>query len=102
VKDFSLPDEQEEEERLMSIAQMTSQYPEELDNAFEKIKNGPETVSKRDLTNMFKKLELADYFIEIIISELSLCSEDLNHLSIRGFFERFYLEGMQNADNAID
>jgi hypothetical protein len=47
---------------------MTSQYPDELDNAFEKIKNGPETVSKRDLTDMFKKLELADHFIEIIIS----------------------------------
>lgn len=39
---------------------MTTQYPEELSNAFENIKNGPETVSKDKLIEMFKKLELAD------------------------------------------
>lgn len=29
----------------MSIAEMTTQYPEELESAFDKIKNGPETVA---------------------------------------------------------
>lgn len=70
----------------MSIAEMTTQYPNELESAFEKIKNGPDTVAKKDLIEMFKKLELAEHFIEIIIAELSLCSDDLDHLSIRGYF----------------
>lgn len=47
----------------MSIAEMTTQYPNQLQNAFEKIKNGPDTVAKKDLVQMFKKLELADHFI---------------------------------------
>lgn len=78
----------------MSIAEMTTQYPDQLENAFEKIKNGPDTVAKKDLIEMFKKLELADHFIEIIICELSLCSDDLEHLSIRGYFQRFYVQDM--------
>lgn len=47
---------------------------------------------------MFKKLELADHFIEIIISELSLCSTDLEHLNIRGYFDRFYIQDLENSD----
>ena len=69
--------EEEEEEILLRIAEMTTQYPEELAGAFENIKNGPETVAKGKLIEMFKKLELADEYIEAIIAELSLCSEDL-------------------------
>jgi hypothetical protein len=56
---------------------MTTTYPSELENAFEKIKNGSETVPKEKLVEMFSKLELAENYIELIISELSLCSEDL-------------------------
>lgn len=41
---------------------------------------------------MFRKLELEDKFIEVIIAELSLCSEDLEHLNFFGFFERFFIE----------
>jgi hypothetical protein len=86
IKDFELMDEKEEEDRLMSIAEITTQNPDDLESAFDKIKNGQDTVAKTDMVNMFKKLEVADHFIETIISELSLCSEDLQHLSIRGYF----------------
>ena len=86
---------------LLRIAQMVTQYPGELEAAFEKVKNGPDTVSKTKLVELFRQLELADHFIEAIIVELSLCSEDLEHLNFHGFFERFYIE--QGLDqNAID
>lgn len=71
---------------------MTSTYPYELETAFQNIKNGEETVTKKDLIEMFKKLELEDQYIELIIAELSLCSDDLEHLNFHGFFERFYVE----------
>lgn len=71
---------------------MTSTYPYELETAFENIKNSEETVAKKDLIEMFKKLELEDQYIELIIAELSLCSDDLEHLNFNGFFERFYVE----------
>jgi hypothetical protein len=48
-------------------------------------------VGKKDFIEMFKKLELEDKYIEIIIQELSLCSTDLEHLNFHGFFERFYI-----------
>ena len=51
---------------------------------------------------MFKKLELADHYIEAIITELSLCSEDLEHLNFHGYFERFYIEEGLDDNNAID
>lgn len=50
---------------------------------------------------MFKRLELADQYIEAIVTELSLCSEDLEHLNFHGFFERFYIEDPLD-NNAID
>lgn len=56
---------------------MTTTYPEELEMSFEQAKNGPDTISKDKLTEMFKRLGLADHYIEAIIVELSLCSEDL-------------------------
>ena len=43
---------------IIKIAQMTSAYPEELQMAFENIKNGDQTVSRKDMTVMLKKLEL--------------------------------------------
>ena len=49
------------------------------------------------MTEMFKKLELEDEYIELIIAELSLCSDDLQHLNFYGFFERFYI-----GDNDIE
>lgn len=76
----------------MRIAEMTSTYPYELETAFENIKNGEDTVPKKDLITMFQKLELEDKYIELIIAELSLCSDDLEHLNFHGFFERFYIE----------
>lgn len=75
---------------------MTTEYPAELENAFENIKNGPETVSKDKMIEMFRKLELSDHYIDAIIAELSLCSEDLDHLNFHGFFERFYIEQSEN------
>lgn len=81
---------------------MTTTYPSELQIAFEKIKNGPETVSKENLIDMFKKLELADNYIELIISELTLCSDDLEHLNFHGFFQRFYIENASSRNPAID
>lgn len=56
---------------------MTTTYPEELEMSFEQAKNGPDTISKDKLAEMFKRLGLADHYIEAIIVELSLCSEDL-------------------------
>lgn len=56
------------------------------------IRNGEETVSKKELTQMFLKLELEEKYIEVIIAELSLASADLNHLNFHEFFMRFYLE----------
>ncbi len=41
---------------IIKIAEMTSTYPTELQVAFENIKNGEETVSKKDLIEMFRKL----------------------------------------------
>ena len=35
---------------------------------------------------MFKKLELEEKYIDLIIAELSLCSDDLEHLNFHGFF----------------
>lgn len=81
---------------------MTTTYPSELQIAFEKIKNGPETVEKDKLIDMFKKLELADNYIQLIISELTLCSDDLQHLNFHGFFERFYIENASSRHQAID
>ena len=74
---------------------MTSTYPQQLEAAFEKVKNGEGTLAKADLKDMFKKLELADNYIELIVSELSLCSQDLEHLNYYGFFERFFVENEQ-------
>ena len=62
----------------------------ELETAFENIKNGDDTVAREELTGMFQKLELEQKYIELIIAELSLCSDDLEHLNFHGFFERFY------------
>lgn len=92
IEDFPLLGEAEEKEMIQSITKMTCTYPQELQAAFEQIKNGEETVSKKDLVQMFRKLELEDKFIEVIIAELSLCSEDLEHLNFFGFFERFFIE----------
>lgn len=89
----------------MKIAEMTSTYPYELQTAFENIKNGDDTVGKQDLIAMFQKLQLQDRFIELIIAELSLCSDDLEHLNFHGFFERFYVEeddGGLGDPNAIE
>ena len=41
--------EEEEKEMIIRIAQMTSSYPQELQLAFEDIKNGDETVTKKGL-----------------------------------------------------
>lgn len=49
-------------------------------------------MAREDLKEMFHKLELEDKYIELIIAELSLCSDDLEHLNFYGFFERFYLD----------
>ena len=98
-------EESEEKDMIMRIAEMTSTYPYELETAFENIKNGDDTVGKQDLISMFQKLELEDKFIELIIAELSLCSDDLEHLNFHGFFERFYVEDEEAGlgdPNAID
>lgn len=71
---------------------MTTEYPDQLENAFQNIKNGPETVPKDKMIEMFKKLELADHYIQAIIAELSLCSDDMQHLNFHGFFQRFFIE----------
>ena len=92
VEEFELMDEAEEKEMILKISEMTSSYPYELETAFENIKNGEDTVGKADLISMFQKLELEDKYIELIIAELSLCSDDLEHLNFHGFFERFYIE----------
>ena len=105
VEDFELMEESEEKDMIMRIAEMTSTYPYELETAFENIKNGEDTVGKQDLISMFQKLELEDKFIELIIAELSLCSDDLEHLNFHGFFERFYVEDEEGGlgdPNAID
>ena len=82
---------------------MTSTYPNELQVAFQNIKNGEETVSKKDLIEMFQKLKLEDKYIDLIIAELSLCSDDLEHLNFHGFFQRFYIEEDEyQDDNAIE
>ncbi len=91
IEDFELMEEDEEKEMITRIAEMTSTYPYELETAFENIKNGEDTVSKQNLIEMFQKLELEDKYIELIIAELSLCSDDLEHLNFHGFFERFYV-----------
>ena len=59
---------------LLRIAEMTSSYPKQLEAAFEKVQNGEGTLDKEKLIEMFQKLELAENYIELIISELSLCS----------------------------
>lgn len=46
IDQFELIDEKEEEDMLLRIAEMVTEYPEELETAFEKIKNGEETVAK--------------------------------------------------------
>lgn len=51
---------------------------------------------------MFKKLELEDDYIDLIISELSLCSDDLEHLNFVGFFERFYIGDDDYEEDAIE
>lgn len=94
IKPFKLLPQKQQQQYLISIAEMTTQYPQQLENAFEKIKNTAETVSKQDLVQMFGRLELAEHFIQTIVGELAICSEDLDHLSIRGFFERFYIRDL--------
>jgi hypothetical protein len=49
-------------------------------------------------------LELEHKYIELIIAELSLCSDDIEHLNFVGYFERFYIEddGFQDDVNAIE
>ncbi len=69
---------------------MTCTYPQQLQAAFEEIKNGEETVAKKDLIQMFKKLQLEEKYIEVIIAEMSISSTDLNHLNFNSFFQRFY------------
>lgn len=71
---------------------MACDYPYELEAAFMEIRNGENTVSKKDLTEMFLKLELEEEYIEVIIAQLSLASTDLEHLNFLEFFMRFYLE----------
>jgi hypothetical protein len=49
---------------------------------------------------------LEDKYIDLIIAELSLCSDDLEHLNFHGYFERFYIEvedeDMKFDNNAIE
>ena len=40
VDHFELIDEEEEKEMILRISEMTSSYPAQLENAFDKIKNG--------------------------------------------------------------
>lgn len=68
IDDFELMEENEEKEMIIRIAEMTSTYPRELQVAFENIKNGEETVGRQDLIDMFKKLELEDKYIDLIIA----------------------------------
>ena len=53
------------------------------------------------MIEMFQKLALENKYIELIIAELSLCSDDLEHLNFYGFFERFYIEE-GNEDYGIE
>jgi len=41
---------------MMRIVHMASSYPEQLHTAFSNIKNGEDTVSKKNLIDMFKNL----------------------------------------------
>lgn len=77
---------------IQRVVEMTLSYPNELETAFENIKNGEQTVAKADLVNLFRKLELEENFIDLIVTELSLCSDDMEHLNFLGYFERFYIE----------
>lgn len=43
---------------IIRVAEMTTAYPEELHIAFNNVTNGEETVSKKDLIELFRKLEL--------------------------------------------
>lgn len=56
IDQFALIEEKDEEEMLLRIAEMVTEYPQELESAFEKIKNGEETVCKADLREMFQNL----------------------------------------------
>ena len=56
IDQFILIEEKDEEEMLLRIAEMVTEYPQELESAFEKIKNGEETVGKADLREMFQNL----------------------------------------------
>lgn len=61
-------DENEEKEMILRISEMACDYPYELEAAFMEIRNGENTVSKKDLTEMFLKLELEEEYIEVIIA----------------------------------
>ena len=56
IDQFALIEEKDEEEMLLRIAEMVTEYPQELESAFENIKNGEETVGKADLREMFQNL----------------------------------------------
>lgn len=53
---------------ILRISEMACDYPYELEAAFMEIRNGENTVSKKDLTEMFLKLELEEEYIEVIIA----------------------------------
>ena len=74
----------------MRIAEMVTTYASELQAAFEQKRNGPDTISKAELVELFSQLELQSAYVELIIGRLALVSDDLEHLSYYEFFREFY------------
>lgn len=87
----------------LKVAQMVTVYTSELEAAFEEKRNpNSMTISEKVLRELFKELELEKKYVDLIVAELSLVSEDLNHLDYVEFLNRFFIDKDEMGVEEVD
>ena len=103
IDDFELRDPKEDDEMYLKVAQMVTVYTNELEAAFEEKKNKDSmTISEKILRELFRELELEKKYVDLIVAELSLVSEDLGHLDYVEFLNRFFIDKEDMGVEEVD
>ena len=103
IDDFELRDPKEDDEMYLKVAQMVTVYTNELEAAFEEKKNKDSmTISEKILRELFRELELEKKYVDLIVAELSLVSEDLSHLDYVEFLNRFFIDKEDMGVEEVD
>ena len=60
------------------------------------------TISEKILRELFRELELEKKYVDLIVVELSLVSEDLSHLDYVEFLNRFFIDKEDMGVEEVD